>query len=495
MSQPQRNGMHPLDAPLHESSMLAWIAPSLQLLVGRIVQIAPFALAMATYFWLAPKLMLSSPFQDSWWREFIDGAVRTIIVTAIALSGYATLARTEGRAHGVGAILPLPDCAIRLLMVSLFWAIAGWLLSEVLQAILTSTVMLRLVMNLVRMFDVWGIYAVLLALSPLLLMISAVNGLSHIGAVRSHESLGSLLANSFVVVFGQARRFIVPSLVIGGALILIGHAIGRVFARNLLQLLFQHGLLIVMIFAALVVMFALPWWFVMERALRPELGVEDDLDPIPDMDAASEDDGTRALPPSAAAITSTSVATNTTTATQNLPATPTADEVRSRFEAMVESEGALMASRRLVAELRGRRLDQSRFLAGLEALPADAPVLAEMAGLADNWQESNRPGELAWLVRTGLKRDKAFLMDRPDTALAVAQRLVGQQQPQLASHLLLAFLNQHRRHPSHLDAGLRLARLLAFQLDNTDGAKRLLDKLNAGYPDNTQIEALRRTLP
>lgn len=483
MSQPRRDGAHPLDEQLYESGMLDWVVPSLQLLIARIVTIAPFAVAMAAYVWLAPKLMLSTPFHDSGWREFIDAVVRTAIVTAILLSGYVALARAEGRPYGVGAILPARDCVARAAAVTVFWSIAGWLLGEVIQAILSSAPVFRLILNLVRLFDVWGVYLLLWVLSPLSFMLATVSGLTYIGAVRGNEALGQLFGNAFSLVFGQARRFLVPSLVIAGVLILVGHFILRVFARDLLRLFFLHGMPILMVFGAVLVLVTLPWWFVMERALRPELGVEDDPEPLSEMGGAIDDRGSQSSPAVTAGATVAAMST------------PSTDEIRARFTAMAESEGALMAARRLVAELRGRRLDRTAFMAGLEALPADAPVLAEMAGLAESWREASRPGELAWLVRTGLKRDKTFLMDRPDTALAVAQRLVGQQQPQPASHLLLAFLNHHRRHPSHLDAGLRLARLLAFELDNVEGARRLLDKLEAGYPDNQLVQTLRRTLP
>ena len=86
-------------------------------------------------------------------------------------------------------------------------------------------------------------------------------------------------------------------------------------------------------------------------------------------------------------------------------------------------------------------------------------------------------------------------MDRPDAALAIAQQLAAADQPQLAGHLLLAFVNRHRDHASHRDAGLRLARLLAFHLDNVDGARQLLDRLGLAYPDDVDLARLRTQLP
>jgi hypothetical protein len=94
-----------------------------------------------------------------------------------------------------------------------------------------------------------------------------------------------------------------------------------------------------------------------------------------------------------------------------------------------------------------------------------------------------------------MKRDKGFLMEQPETAVAVAQQLIAAEQPQLASHLLLAFVNRQRSHAGHRDAGLRLARLLAFRLDNVEGARRLVDTLALAYPDDTDLTRLRAQLP
>lgn len=172
-----------------------------------------------------------------------------------------------------------------------------------------------------------------------------------------------------------------------------------------------------------------------------------------------------------------------------------ADAARARVSALVEAGETDGAARDLVEQLRQRRLGREEFLAGLEALPLDAALLPELAALASQWQSSGRSDDLAWLVRVGLKRDRGFLMDRPDAALAIAQQLAAADQPQLAGHLLLAFVNRHRDHASHRDAGLRLARLLAFHLDNVDGARQLLDRLGLAYPDDVDLARLRTQLP
>ena len=478
MDTSQRHGAHPLDAPLQDSNLLEWLAPAFGLLRERVLQIAPFALALVLLTWLTPYISIAGP-MDEGWRSAFDGFVHSVLSTAIIMTGYAHLARSEGGPWGVGALLGTGEAVLRLAIVVVIWAALGWLIGQVFSAILGSAGMTRLLLRLFMTFDVYAVYLLILALSPVFFMLAAASVITHIGAIRGREPVPALLLNSLRAVFGQPGRFIKPSFVIAGALIAVLHLLLKLLGARLLPLFFTHGqtLLLVLVFAT--ALFALPWWFVMERALRPELGVEDDLDPVADSDSGADagiDDPSAAT--TAAAATATGV-----------------DAMPAQVAARIASDGVAAATQELVDGLRHRRLDREAFLAGVDALPADAPLAAGLSALAEHWQDSASIGDLAWLVRIGLKRDKAFLMERPDPALAVAQRLVGADQPQLASHLLLAFVNRQHGHAAHRDAGLRLARLLAFQLDNADGARRLLERLLQGYPDDAELLRLGGRLP
>lgn len=470
MERDPRHGEHPLDARLSEAGMLAWFGPTFALLAGHLARLAPFALAFGALVWLLPHITLGNVLQPAGWRGLVDAAVQTLGSTAIMVAGFRTLAAAEGAPYGVGAVRPLAEAAGTVLALAAFWAVAGWVVGKLLGELLTTPVVMRLMFSLVRWFGAWGVYALFVALSPLLFMLANVSALTYVRAVRSDEPVGEILADSFAAVFGQARRFVPASLLIATVLVLVAHFFGQGLVRALFRMTLDFGLLPFAVLAAVGTLVALPWWFVLERAVRPHLGVE------ADPDAAT-------VPADAASAVAAAVAA----------AAPV--DQGARFAALAASDGAVPAARRLVAELRGRRLDRAGFEAGLAGLPDPAPLLPELAALAVAWEEASRPGELAWLVGLGLKLDRGFLMDRPDQVLAVGKRLAQQQHVQLAGRLLLNFLNRHRGHPDHAEVGVQMARLMAFGRDDSAGARRLLEQLRGMHPDNPAIAALLRQLP
>ncbi|MBX3726197.1 MAG: hypothetical protein KF823_09790 [Xanthomonadales bacterium] len=470
MERDPRRGEHPLDERLSEAGMLAWFAPTFALLAGHLARVAPFALAFGAFIWLLPHITLAGPFQSGGWRGFLDAVLQTVVSTAIMVTGFRTLAAAEGAPYGVGAVRPLVEAAGTLVGLMVFWAVAGWVVGKLIGSLFQTPAVLRLMFSLFNSLGLWGIYAVIIALSPLAIMLASVSALTYVRAIRAEEPFSEVLSDSFAAVFGQPGRFVPASLVIATVLVLAVHLGGQRLGQTIVRLFFEFGMLIFAVLGAVATLIAIPWWFVQERALRPHLGVEADPDGA---DAPSDIAGAVAAAAAAAAPV----------------------DQAARFSALVASDGAVPAARRLVAELRGRRLDSAGFEAGLAGLADPAPVLPELAVLANDWQEASRPGELAWLVGTGLKLDRAFLMDRPDQVLAIGKRLAQQQHVQLAGRLLLNFLNRHRRHPDHAEVGVQMARLMAFSRDDSAGARRLLEQLQPLHPDNPAIAALLRQLP
>lgn len=495
MDTPERVGTHPLDLELDETPMLQWLAPTFQLLGRRFRQIAPFAAAVVLLTWLTPHIRLAGPFDDGW-RSVFDDILQHALLTGVMMTGFAVLARSEGRPWGVGALLPPQAALVRVAIVTAAWAAITWVIGLLLREILSTPFIAQLFIRLLFRFDVYGVYLFTLIFSPLIFMLSATGVMAHIAALRGKEPIADLFVQSFRVVFGQAGRFVKSSLAITSSLLVVIHAIIKMVGGNLIMLAARDAASVVLIVVGILSLISLPWWFVMERALRPQLGVEDDLDPVDDVEAAGV---AVASAPAAMAAMSAAVPANEGDATAAVaapPAAPSAAELaRARAGALVDAGDVDAAARELVAALRERRLGRPDFLSAVEVLPADAALLPELADLASQWQAAGRADDLAWLVRFGLKRDKGFLMDRPDAALAVARQLVAAEQPQPASHLLLAFVNRHRAHAAHRDAGLRLARLLAFRLDNVAAARPLIDKLAQLYPDDVDLAKLRAQLP
>jgi hypothetical protein len=472
MERGDRGGQHPFDDELAQAGMLGWIVPSLHVMARNAIRLAPFALAFGLFAWLSPHIKLHPGLVGGQFGQFLDATVMLAVGTAIAAFGYAVLAHSEGAPWGLGRIAPLPAAAARLAALALFWSALGWLLGRFVDGVTDSPVLTRLLFELFRLLGIWALYLVIWLLSPLAVMYASVQVLTQVRAIRAEEPLPELVADSFRAVFGQAGRFLVPAWIIVGVLILLMHAVFKLWGGNLLLLALRVDPVAIAIVAATALMLTLPWWFVLERALRPELGLEDAASIAPL--APSAPGGTQRAVPVAAL---------------------SAEDWASEIAAIEQADGPVLASRRLVDAVRARSLPADGFAIALAGLRNTAALPRELGGLAVDWLAAGRTGDLAWLVEQGLALDRDFLMDRPDQVLAIAKRLTQNEQPIPASRLLLQFLGRHQAHPDHVEAALQMARLLAYYRNNPDAARRLLTQQQAVHPDDPRIPALLRQLP
>lgn len=468
MERGDRGGEHPFDDELAQANLLGWIVPSLHVLARNAIQLAPFALAFGLFAWLSPHLKLHPWLISGAFGEFLDATVMLAVGTAIAGFGYAVLAHNEGAPWGLGRIAPLPAAAARLAALALFWGVLGWLIARFVDGVTDSPGLARLMFQLFQLLGIWALYLVVWLLSPLLVMYASVQVLSQVRAIRAEEPLPGLVADSFRAVFGQSGRFLVPTWIIAGVLILLMHGAIQLWGGNLLLLALRLNHVAIGFIAAALLLLTLPWWFVLERALRPELGLEGEasLAPLP------------------------------TGGTQRpVPVVLSPDDWASEVAAIEEADGPVLASRRLVDAVRARSLPADGFATALAGLRNTAALPRELGALAVDWQATGRGGELGWLLEQGLALHRDFLMDRPDHVLAIAKRLTQQERPLPASKLLLQFLGRHQAHPDHVEAALQMARLLAYYRNNPDAARRLLTQQQAVHPDDPRIPALLRQLP
>lgn len=471
---------HPLDAPLQDSSILSWFGPALALMVQRAVVIAPFALAMALYVWLLPHLAIAGPFDSVWWFH-LDGLLRSAVVTVVTVLGFCVLARVEGEPWGHGALASWQTSAIRVAILVVFWYVVYWLISVAVSELVSFPWLLQLGMRVINAFGFWGLYLLIAVLSPLPMMLATVHMLSCIHAVRSEEPLPESLMASFGLVFGQPGRFVLPFMLVTFAVCVLFHLIAKVAPQQVLRVLFENSTLLVITLTVIGTAFTLAWWFVAERALRPDLGRDPDAG-FRAGDAAAAETGPGSGTASLAAPTAVSDST----------AHP--EDLAQQLADLARDAGPVMAARRLVAWLRGRRLSQADYPVVRDALTDVSALAPALAGLALEWRELSRPGELAFVVGEGQRLDRGFLMDHPDQVLATAKRLGMQEQHDLAARLLLPFLDRHKSHPDHAEAGVQMARILAFHRDKPEAGLRLLQQLLTIHPEHPAILAMIRQL-
>jgi hypothetical protein len=360
MTTPQRNGAHPLDDALADSTLLQWLTPTFQLLGQRVLQIAPFAAAATLLVWALPHISLAGPFDDSW-RGTFDEGVRHVLMTAVMMAGYAHLARSEGRPWGVGALVTPRDALLRLAVVAAIWAAVSWVLGWLLGKLFSSPWMIEIMLRLFFQFDVNAVYLLLMVMAAPLFMLATAGAMAHIGALRGNEPIPDLFVQSFRVVFGQPWRFLKSSLVIMGTLITVMHLAYKTMGESIVQLVLREPVTVALTLVFVMVMISLPWWFVTERALRPELGVEDDVEPLAFDDTAESDGGESVA---ASDVADTPAAAGLAAVASTEPAA-TVQTVPERVAALVESDGAAAATAALVDELRTGRLDRDGFLLGL----------------------------------------------------------------------------------------------------------------------------------
>ncbi len=455
-----RSGRHPLDDELAETGLLAWFVPAFHLLVAHFARIAPFAAALGLYVWLYPKLMLGGPLQESGFRSFIDSAHLYVVPMALTIAAYIHFVRAEGSAYGVGAIPELVSIVQRVAVLLAFWVVLGWLLSQLLEALISTGPVLRLIFRMYLAMGFWAFTVPLWLVSPLLVMYWTIQTLTHIRAIRGDEPVLEILIDSFQRVWSQSGRLLLPVWLIAGVLILVGHLFGQVLIEGLTWMMIRLGWASVAALAMAGFAFAVPFWFVIERVYCPHLGVEHDIE----TDATSGQSGPALVP-------------------EDWPA---------EIAAIERSDGPAAAARRLVDGLRERQLDGSGYAAALTGLSNRAALAEELAKLAVARLSNGRSGELAWIVGQGIRADPQFLMNRPGVVLSISRRLAMQQQPGLACLLLQRFLARHPGHEDHLGAGLQLARVLATQRDDVDAARKVLAQLQLRYPDQAEIAQLLR---
>lgn len=459
-----RTGEHPLDAELGDSWMLSWLIPAFQVLTRNWKALLPWALAFGAYLWLLPHLLLAGGSGGSDFEQFFDRLQTTAVTVALMAFGYAALARSEGSDYGLGGVLPLPLAAQRLTLVTLVWIVGsglvGWLLAKALVALAQTGFAIQMAMKLFELMGWWSVPFVLWLLSPIASFSGTVHALTQVRAIRGEEPILELVWSSVVIVFTQPMRLLIPTYVVFGMLILVGYGSLELLADGMVTLMRGLGWGSIIVFGAVIVTLSLPFWFVIERAYVPFMGIEDDVDSTPMAEVA--------------------------------PAP--AEDPAVELARLQTEQGADAAARRLANWVRARQQPQPELvrLAGL--LSDKAAWSRELGAVAAEWQDNGRPGELAFAVATGLAADGAFLMDRPASVLAISKRLTVQERVDLATRLLINFLKHHRAHADHLPSGLQLARVLAMHSGNADGARKLLGQLQQLYPNDPQAQQLSKQL-
>ncbi|MFO1493266.1 MAG: hypothetical protein U1F26_01225 [Lysobacterales bacterium] len=454
---------HPLDQELEDSGMLSWILPSLSLLLSHLRTLLPYALGFGAYLWILPHILWSSS-SSSQLADIFDQLQMTLVSVTLLALAYIALARAEGSDYGLGAIPPLRGIAIRLGLVTLIWAVTfavvGWLLGKVFAALATTPMFLSLAVKLFGLMGWWSIPFVIWVISPIGALFGTAHALSQIRAIRAEEGVIDLVLDSLRTVFTQPRRIILPCYIIAGVLLLVGFGAFQLLAKAIAPLIQQLGTASLFVLGVGIVAATVPYWFVLERAWLPQLGIEDE-------DAAEAE--------SAA------------------PAPPPVDPAQELAQVQTE-QGPEAAARRLVNGIRQRRVQAGEFARLAAIISEPAQLAQELSALAAEWQDNPRPGELAWVVQEGMNRSPQFLMDRPGNVLAISKRLTVLERIDLAQRLLLSFLKLHRSHPDHLPAGMQLARLLAMHAGNAEGARKLLEQLKTLYSNDPQPAQLLKQL-
>jgi hypothetical protein len=464
MSVSQRSGVHPFDASLEQQWLLAWIVPSLQVLQRNIRVIAPVALGFGVYVWLLPKLMLAGVDGGSALR-LIDSLQVAAVVAAFMGFGYARLARSEGAPWGLAQVAPTAGIAQRLLAITAFWLVAsalvGWLLQGVLGGLVKSPSFIEFGMWLFGKLGWWSIPFVLWLFSPIGFWLTTVSALTQIRAIRGEEAVNEIVVDSFRRVFAEPLRIAVPAYILTAGAIFVLYVFAELILEGLVGAVLRLGSGAMIVFAAIGMALALPFWFVIERVYAPELGLEDDVE-------IGQEDVGEALPELIVEAVS-------------LP---------EQLRRLLAEQDASTATRQVVDWVRGRKAGLSELQALMQQLGQPELLARELSPLAIEWGAASKPGELPWLVEQGMTLSPTFMMDAPGHVLALSKKLTMAERADLASRLLLNMLKHHRGHADHLPAGLQLARLLATHSNNVDGARKLLGQLARIYPEAAEVGQL-----
>jgi hypothetical protein len=117
------------------------------------------------------------------------------------------------------------------------------------------------------------------------------------------------------------------------------------------------------------------------------------------------------------------------------------------------------------------------------------PAAAE---LIESELRDNRATGLAEVTERGLAADPKFFTAHPDSAVALAKRLVQAQRPDLALRILQPYVKEQRNHRLHLTGSLLAAELLARDPAQLQATARFLAQLKTYYPDEPMVDRLIR---
>lgn len=476
-----RNGIHPLDEPLADSGMLRWFLPSLDVAWRHVLTILPASLILCALILTARWWIQWIP----WPRGELSGHVMqfcgSVLGMAIAAFAYVLLVRSEGRPHGVGGVAPAGSMALRLLVMVLIWAVASGLVNWVLQSLVGSRALQPLVFWLVNTFGlVNGPLLLGWVFSPVFVFLAVLSTLCYVMCIRSELSIDDILATVFGRVFERWRVLLISGLIFAALLIVLLRVVIELPFGWLRGIGEAGAYLLICLLAVLILTWAMAWWFVQERALLPECGLEDDLD---------EESSAPPAQPSGPPLRASRVAPVQLSDAQTL------ELARHELQLKLADNAPDAAVEVFARWLRDRQRSVNDVKSMLDLLDAHwtalaAPLSAVTAELARN----NRSFEAVELSRHGLTRDPAFMNDQPDVIPAWAKRLVQLEHPDLAIRLLATYARHHRTHAGYLGGGLLLARLLISHANQPEAARKLLGMLKTSYPQELQIDQLLRQL-
>lgn len=439
MSSPSTNHGHPLDAELADTNLFAWFRPAFQVLGRHLL----LTLAAGVAVLLASKLLAELPWPPvivaSWGMRTLRFFLSYVVITAVGLAAYRTLAQMEGVRHAVDEVTPWARVAVVGLELCVVWTLAGmmiqfalWLIAKPIGSWLShhGESGWQLVVWVIT-YAKYVIAAFIFILSPLWMMLGVSSSLAQAFAVRSPESGLDAILSALRLVFGQRGRVLGPALVIGaglGLLVLLEFKVD--FLPNVIaKPAFINTLTVVS------VAFGVAMTFVIERAYAPDLGQRVAADDgLPDLGGSPNPTSPNAPSPSLAGPTS--------------PA-PSAS-----------------------------------------APPTAAP--ADVAALIESEMRNNRTADLVSLVQDGFATDARFFAARPDHAVALAKRMVQAQRPDLALRVLQPYVKEQQQHRLHLTGALLAADLLARDAQQLPAAARFLAQLKALYPNEPMIDRLIR---
>jgi len=461
---------HPLDDELRDTMIHRWLLPPF-----RAIAVQPLILGMAAVLsvlllWFATNISASQLGVSYRTAEFVDALALSFFGFCIGVVFYKIYAEAEGSPYGVGWTVQWSELPLRAACLFLIWLVAQVLM----------VLALRLMSELIgRGFAgafgqgrsvigaALGLSLALSVILPWALLLGFTQLMSIVLLVRTQSSPIEAFTTAFRVLWSDPMRvvFLVGLCVFAFCLVL-SIAVWLSGPIGLLTLLsiWVHLASIPAWAGALLYLAVLMWsyafWFVLERAYLPELGLD------PEAETAAEDGSSPVLE---TALEKLKRALQREQDSDNIKAAAVAVSLRRKEVSWPEVEA-------LTAAL----------------LPAQRNALyreiALALGAAQQW------AALADLMQRGLADDTRFLADRPELILPYSRGLLGVGRHELSLRLLAPFLREQRARPEHLDAVLTSARLLMTHAGKPELARKMLEHFKAAYPDEPQIPQLIKIL-